>query len=243
MVTRERVSLPAASAFSAALRKALIVAVSTTAALIASALYSETHAAITLSFEGLQNLEPILNYYNGGTGGFGSGPGPNYGVSFTADSLAVKSTTAGGTGSFSNNPSGSTIAFFLSGAGDTMDVKAGFDTGFSFFYAAALAGSVGVFSGLDGTGTELASLSLPTTTSPYTVWDPIGVAFSGVAESVVFGGSANFIGFDDITLGSVTPEPASGPIPGAGLLSYIALGLLAIGSAVRKRWWQGSALA
>src|SRR5262245_60609999 len=92
-------------------------------------------SVVTLTFEGLQNLEPIESYYNGGLGGFGSGPGPNYGIVFTPDSLAVISAAAGGTGNISNLPSGDTAAFFLSGSGDTMNVAAGFTTGFSFYYS------------------------------------------------------------------------------------------------------------
>ncbi|MFZ3364868.1 MAG: hypothetical protein WA153_15595, partial [Candidatus Acidiferrales bacterium] len=115
---------------------------------------------ITLTFEGLQNLEPIDNYYNGGLGGFGSGPGSNYGIVFGSDSLAVISNLDGGTGNISNLPSGDTAAFFLSGAGDVMDVSAGFSTGFSFFYSApGFGGTVDVYSGLDGTGTLLAALT------------------------------------------------------------------------------------
>jgi len=41
-----------------------------------------------------------------------------------------------------------------------MDVAAGFTTGFSFYYSSADAGSVDVYSGLDGTGTLLASVPL-----------------------------------------------------------------------------------
>ena len=175
------------------------------------------HAAATtqvLTFEGLQNNESVNNFYNGGTGGNGSGPGPNYGISFTSDSLALISAAGGGSGNFSGNPSGDTVLYFLNGAGDTMDVAAGFDTGFSFYYAdqVGFTGSVAVYSGLDGTGTLLQTLTLPSTPNPYTVFVPIGVTFAGTAKSVVFGGSANFIAFDDVTLGSSTPgvpEPAS----------------------------------
>jgi PEP-CTERM motif len=170
-------------------------------------LATEAHAVDVLTFEGLQNGELIQNYYNGGTGSLGSGPGPNFGVTFSGDSLALISSAAGGTGNFSNNPSGDTVAYFLSGPGDVMDVAAGFTTGFSFFYSAAEAGSVTVWSGLDGTGTELAMISLATTTNPYTVWVPTGVSFSGTAESVVFGGAADFIGFDNVTLGAASPTP------------------------------------
>lgn len=191
---------------------------------------------VVLTFEGLQNLEPIDNYYNGGTGGFGSGPGTNYGISFTSDSLALISELNGGTGNFSNQPSGDTIAFFLSGAGDTMNVAAGFTTGFSFFYTSTNnPGTVTVWSGLDGTGTQLASLSLSALGScnpapNFCNWAKAGVSFSGTAESVIFSGVANYIGFDDITLGSAnpgnTPEPAT--------LLLLGTGLLGVAIAVRR---------
>ncbi|HTB15106.1 MAG TPA: PEP-CTERM sorting domain-containing protein [Bryobacteraceae bacterium] len=171
---------------------------------------------VTLTFEGLKDEEAVDNYYNGGLGGSGSGPGPSDGIVFSSNSLAIIEDADGGTGNFSNPPSGDTVLFFLSGAGDTMNVAAGFTTGFSFFYSdqVGFTGSVDVWSGLNGTGTLLASLSLPSTPNPYTVFVPIGVTFAGTAESVNFGGSANFIAFDNITLGSSTaggsvPEPTS----------------------------------
>ncbi len=173
-----------------------------------------------LTFEGLKDQEPILNFYNGGRGANGSGPGPNYGITFEGQSLAIISdlttitSPAGvttGTGNFSNAPSGITIAFFLSGVGVVMDVPAGFSTGFSVYYAAPnTPGSVTVYDGLDGTGNVLATLTLPINggncgPALYSCWTPVGVPFQGVAKSVDFGGAANFIGFDNITVGSVTP--------------------------------------
>jgi hypothetical protein len=191
------------------------------------------HAGVvTLTFEGLQDNEAIENYYNGGFGGNGSGPGPNYGITFGSDSLALISSADGGSGNFSNNPSGDTIMYFLSGPGDVMDVAAGFTTGFSFYYAdqVGFTGEVDVYSGLDGTGTLLQTLSLPTTPDPYTVWVPIGVTFAGTAESVVFTGSANYIGFDNVTLGSSTPGV---PEPTSVLLFGTIMALVAI--PVRKK--------
>lgn len=179
---------------------------------------------VTLTFEGLGDNEQVLNYYDGGYGGNGSGPGPNYGITFGSDSLALISSADGGSGNFSNNPSGDTILYFLSGPGDVMDVPAGFTTGFSFYYAAYYSGSVSVYSGLDGGGSLLANLTLPVTPNPYTVWVPFGVTFAGTAESVVFSGSANYIGFDNITLGSSTPgvpEPSTFILAGLGGIAVI----------------------
>jgi hypothetical protein len=197
-------------------------------------------APVTLTFEGLQDQETILDYYNGGFGGSGSGPGPNYGVSFTADSLALISRDNGGSGNFSGSlaPSPHTIAFFLSGAGDTMNVAGGFDTGFSFFYSSPFyAGAVTVWSGLNGTGTLLADIILPTTTTypgapyPYDAWAPAGLSFSGTAESAIFAGVANQIGFDNITLGSATP----GGTPDGGVTAMLlGAGLLGLAGLRRK---------
>ncbi|HEY3756967.1 MAG TPA: hypothetical protein VGL42_12515 [Opitutaceae bacterium] len=184
---------------------------------------------VDLTFEGLGNDESIDTYYDGGFGGNGSGPGPNYGITFTSDSLALIAGNApGGGGNFDGAlaPSPDTIAFFLTGAGDTMDVAAGFTTGFSFFYDNPYyTGSVTVWSGLDGTGTQLLSLTLnPVAENPnatygsYNAWAEMGGAFSGTAESVIFGGVANQIGFDNITLGS---SVAVGRAPDSGGFSLV----------------------
>ena len=164
-----------------------------------------------LTFEGLRDNEPIFNYYNGGYGSNGSGPGPNFGITFGADSRAIISSLSGGTANSSNNPSGVTTAYFVSGSGVIMNVAAGFTTGFSVYYSAASQpGSVTVYDGLNGTGNMLATVALPVNGSncgpaTYSCWTPKGVGFKGVAKSVNFSGSANYIGFDNITVGSVTP--------------------------------------
>ena len=183
---------------------------------------------ITLTFEGLGNNAAIGNYYNGGAVG-------NYGISFWGDSLALISYAGGGTGNFSNNPSGDTVAYFLSGPGDVMNVTGGFDTGFSFYYAdqVGYTGSVSVYTGLNGSGSLLASLSLPSTPNPYTVFTPIGVTFGGTAQSVVFSGAANYIAFDNITLGSETPGGSGVPDGGTSVV-LLSMGMLRLAGISRR---------
>jgi hypothetical protein len=192
--------------------------------------------------------EPILNFYNGGFAGNGTascgytvcGPGPNYGITFASNALALTSENQGGGGNFTNEPSSPNVMFFLTGSGDVMNVPAGITKGFSFYYSGNSEfgnGVVDVYSGLNGTGTLLASFTVNTSLTPlctsgprYCVWQPDGVSFSGTAESVVFGGAANFIGWDNVTLGSaspVVPEPAS--------LILLSTGLVGLATKLRRR--------
>lgn len=180
---------------------------------------------LVLTFEGLANLEFVQDFYSGGTGGDGSGPGPDFGVTFSDNAQAIISAEAGGTGNFLLNPSGDTILFFLSGDAATMTLVDGFEDGFSFFYSAAFQpGVIRVYDGPDGTGNVLAELDLPVTPGTggtgfdFDNWQPVGVEFDGVALSVDFGGTIDQIGFDNITPGSdvpggAEPPPAPGPQP------------------------------
>lgn len=210
-------------------------------------------SAQTLTFEGLRDQESILNFYNGGTGGAGSGPGPNFGVTFGSNAIVFRETTQpGGTGNFRNEPSPFTVMAFLSGVGAVMNVPAGFSNGFSFFYASSVAGTIRVYAGPNATGALLATLPLPANNSgvPCAVgpppaffcsWSPTGVTFAGTAMSIDFGGTANQIGFDNITINSAVPggvEPAAPriPIPTLGPLGLLALVLLAgLGGGVMLR--------
>ncbi len=183
----------------------------------------QSSTPITLTFEGLQNDEPVLTYYAGGFGGFGSGPGPNYGITFGSDALAVISQAAGGTGNFDNNPSGVTTVSFVSGSGVIMNVSGGFTNGFSFYYASGnISGSVTVYDGPNATGNLLATVNLAATGQycdpnyQYSCWTTQGVQFGGIAQSVDFSGAANGIGFDNITLGSSTPGSGSPPPSNGG---------------------------
>tara|TARA_R110002049_G_scaffold72490_6_gene187455 strand:- start:173021 stop:173707 length:687 start_codon:yes stop_codon:yes gene_type:complete len=200
------------------------VAACSASLLLLAAISVNAHAAtILLDFEGLANGEAINDFYNGGLGSLGSGPGVNHGVTFSTNALVSIDSDAGGSGNFGGEPSPDTAMFFLTGVSAIMNVPAGFDTGFSFFYSAIRdPGSVDVFDGIDGTGALLATLTLPTTpnngapdpTGTFSPFVPIGVAFAGTARSVSFAGVQNQIGFDNVTFGSANPggqvpEPTS----------------------------------
>jgi len=60
------------------------------AAAVVMLILSAPAQADTITFDGLQNVEPILNFYNGGLGGAGSGPGPNFGVTFSSNAVSAE---------------------------------------------------------------------------------------------------------------------------------------------------------
>lgn len=188
-------------------------------ALFMLATASASTAVIILDFEGLGNSESVGDYYNGGFGGNGSGPGPNYGITFGSASLALIDSDAGGSGNFGGEPSPDTILFFLQGSA-VLNIPAGFSSGFSFYYSAvSSAGFVNVYDGENATGNLLLSINLPVTPSDggdpnglFSPFYPVGGVFDGIAKSIDFGGTANYIGFDNITFGSdvpIIPEPAA----------------------------------
>ncbi|MGA2176018.1 MAG: hypothetical protein ABSH38_13660 [Verrucomicrobiota bacterium] len=202
---------------------------------------TSAYGAVSLNFNLPDNTyeDYILNYYNGGADGHGA-IGPNYGIVFGPDALSLLNYPLSNVSSEPDGGNSSMI--FLSGSGDLMDVAAGFTTGFSFYYSAPYyTGSVTVYSGLDGTGSLLATLNLPETPagSPanYSVWEPVGVSFAGTAESVNFSGTANYIAFADVTLGSVNPQIGNNVPDNTGASIYLlaALGLAGAAWASRKQ--------
>lgn len=244
-------------------------------------------ATIVLDFEGLgvrqdssavgvpglgtAVIERVGEFYNGGSGGSGSSGGIDLGVGFSDNALAIVDADAVGlpvtSGNFGGEPTPSTVLFFLQGAAATMNVAAGFEDGFSFFYSSInFVGSIDVYSGLNATGDLLASLTLPITqfngapdpTGQFSPFEPLGVAFDGVARSVDFGGTINQIGFDNITFGSDEPldentfdpddmvvpiddptdpvdDPGPAVVPVPASLPLLGAGLFALSFLRRKR--------
>jgi len=215
------------------------------AAVAGAGLSTAKAATIVLTFEGVGDEQQVLNFYNGGTDS-GGNSGTNYGISFDADALGLIDADAGGSGNFGGEPSPSTGVFFLSGGAAIMNVAAGFDTGFSFFYSAINSpGSVTVWDGLNGTGSVLTTLNLPLTPNTgapdpngnFSPLLPFGVTFGGTAHSVSFAGTANQIVFDDITLGSATPGDQTPvvPLPAAVWGGMALLSGLGVTKRLRRR--------
>ncbi len=199
--------------------------------------------ALSLDFEGLQNIEDVLDFYNGGSGDSESS-GVDYGISFSTGAQALIDSDVVGSngGDFANEPTGDTVVFWQEGS-LLMNVAGGFDTGFSFFYSSSTEATITVFDALHGGGNSLGTIDLLAQhnigcegdpTGVFCNWTAGGVAFPGTALSVSFSGTANFTAYDNITFGSEIPEGARVPVPAAvWLFGSGLLGLLAV--ARRKR--------
>ena len=207
------------------MKKTLLAAV----AVAALSLSVQAQAApIVLTFEGIGDHNPVGNFY------------ASQGVVFSSDTLALVDQDAGGSGNIANEPSGSTVMFFLNSNNAILDFATGFTTGFSFFYSSAFQASVSVWDGLNGTGNQLGTLNLDAQhdsncsgdpNGQYCNWTPVGVNFNGTAKSINFGGTANFVVFDDITFGSATP----GVVPEPGTWALMIGGFGMAGAALRSR--------
>ena len=191
---------------------------------------------IVLDFEGVGDVACVDEFYNGGTDCAGNS-GTNYGVTFGIDSLGIIDSDSGGTGNFANEPSDSTVLFFTSGTA-ILNYAAGFDTGFSFFYSSSTTAVVNIFDSINATGNILASINLDAQfadncagdpSGTFCNWTNVGVSFAGTAKSIDFGGTANFIGFDDITFGSDVAGKATS-VPEPTTLAIFALGIMGLAS-------------
>ena len=141
---------------------------------------------VYLDFEGIGDFNPVGDYYNGGGG-------TNYGVSFSEATLALVDADAGGSGNFANEPSADTIMFFLDASSAVLNVAAGFQTGFSFYYSSSTVATVTVYDGLNKTGNVLGTLDLAAQgfdncggdpTGSFCNWTAVGVAFDGIQMHV-----------------------------------------------------------
>lgn len=189
----------------------------------------------TLTFGGQVNNTNINTFFDGGTDAYGTAGGAanDVGVTFTAPAEFENagyngSGFNGGTGKFENVPSGATGVLYLASvpAGTTpiLNDANGF-SGISLNYSLlnntpAYDSTISLYSGLNGTGTLVGTLTLSAAgtavacSSPhdeFCSWSNASDAvLSGVAQSAVFNGDAQtFTEFDGISLNTTVPLPAS----------------------------------
>ncbi len=199
-------------------------------AVAALAFAGAANAATTLTFEGVGNLNAVGNFY------------ASEGFVFSPNALAVVDTDAGGSGNFANEPSASTIVFFLEGSSAIVNATNGFTSGLSFFYSSSVAATVNVYDGLDGTGNLLASLPITAQfggnecsgdpTGAFCNFTKVSTLFAGVARSVDFGGVINQTGFDNITFGVAG---GTGAVPEAATWAMLIAGFGLVGAMARRR--------
>ena len=162
----------------------------------------------SLSFNELQFGEDVLEYYNGGFGGAGSGPGPAFGVSFTSGLTAVEGDVYG-------DPDGK--AAELDAPEVIMNVSDGF-SGLVQFYLVGGPIDVAFYDELDGLGNLVGTISSP----------GLGAVSELLPQfhSAVFSGTSGITRIDVLSFGPpggllLTPEPSS-----LLLLATAALALL-----------------
>jgi hypothetical protein len=178
--------------------------------LILLATLSEAQTKGVVNFGGLKNLEFIDQFYDGGKGSLGSGPGPNFGLQFTANAQTIISASKGGSGNFINNPGGAPVMFFQTGNTVTMTATNGVGIAVWFYYSALQPGTATVYAGPNATGSILASVTLPPNNSgcntyKLCVWSPVAVPLNTTAGSISFAGVPDYLAIGPVHLGSAIP--------------------------------------
>ena len=200
-----------------------------TLALIAAAVPAVA-AQTTIDFEGTGSFGSILQFYNGGTDSAGNS-GTNFGVSFTASAVSLSNDVLNTY--YSNAPTAGTVMFAPDSAA-FLNAADGFTNSVSLYYSSDVAApnSVNIYSGLNGTGDLLGTISLNNnaqtgcTDTSFCNFEQSTVTFSGTGKSISFDGAAGHTAFDNVSITPV-PEPTT--------YALMMLGLAGIGMVARRR--------
>jgi hypothetical protein len=158
---------------------------------------------VLLSFVGLQQGEFVLNYYNGGQGSRGSGPGSNYGIRFFNDTPVYYYYNGSG------SPSPGVIALVQGDNQMIIDLLQP-ARALSYYYSSTVNVTLYAYSGPGGSGTLLGTNSFAANTSGpygdyYRIWTPRNWVWNQSARSIVAIGSGNYWGIDDLVFDLVCP--------------------------------------
>ncbi|MDL2337097.1 MAG: VPLPA-CTERM sorting domain-containing protein [Pseudomonadota bacterium] len=130
---------------------------------------------------------------------------------------------------FTGNPSGLSVMVVnaAEGATSVMNVTTGFvgNASFSFSNISGATGTVSVFSGLNATGSTLASFTLAANDN-LNQWYQLSQDFVGTAYSISFAGNDGNIAYDNVTVNAV-------PLPAALLL--FPFGAAGLGLTARRK--------
>lgn len=201
---------------------------SSTAALVGGLLLSGTTfaAPLVVDFETPTSFASIAEHYNGGVDS-ADVAGVNLGVSFGLDALALRNDELGPY--FGNAPSPVGVLTAV-GEDAAMNVAVGFTGTVSFSYSSNDAGEIGVWSGLNGTGTRLGGLALMANAGGCDAATPLcefGMSSfdlgANVAKSITFGNAAGITAvFDNVSVTAV-PEPETYALMGLGLVAVAGM--------------------
>jgi len=177
---------------------------------------------VSLDFIGLQQNEGVAAFYDGGLGSRGSGPGPQYGANFDANTQTYYTYN----GSGSPNP-GVVSTFSSEEMIMTLDEPIG---SLSFFFTSRVGVTVRAYSGANGTGTVVGTTTFSANTSGpsgnvYNTWQPLSWNWASPARSIKFTGPANFWAIDKVRY-EISPPPGirlAGPRE-AGVTSCFSVG-------------------
>jgi hypothetical protein len=212
-------------------------------------------STVTLPLGNLHSGSNIDNYFIGGRDSTPSdGDGPNVGFTFSSNATAQKAgTTSTSDGRFENEPSTQGEVLFFSSSSTVaaaMNYAAGF-TAISFFYSidannannpaigqvdntpAYQSATVNIWSGLNGTGTMLDTITLAPVANPtvacqthgddFCNWQSASASGFAGAESVTFGpnSASAFTEFDDMQV--TVPLPPSVWLMLSAMLGVVVL--------------------